>query len=43
MDRDALVEFTPEGFQKMAQLLDFLPEEQRAMMLTMLVFNISLN
>lgn len=31
------VEYTPEGFRKAAAYLDFLPEDQREMMLAMAV------
>lgn len=37
MERDKIVEYTPEGFQEVAEALTFLPEEQRIPMLSMFV------
>lgn len=36
MSRDEIVEFTPEGFKKVAAALTFLPEDKRETMLAML-------
>lgn len=41
MERDEEVEFTPEGFQKVLETLDFLPEEQRAAALAGFVLGLS--
>lgn len=41
MDKDQLLEYTPEGFEKATNAMVFLPEEQRMAMMAALVSGIA--